>query len=75
MSPHSSPPKERLDASDFYWWFQPIRLLPADFHRATLPQKLSHVIRVEKMNAAFERVLETFQIKNLKDLQQELLKS
>ena len=34
-------------------------------------QKLSYVIRVEKMNAAFERVLETFQIENLKYLQRE----
>ena len=71
--PALTPPKERLDASDFYCWFQPIRLPPADFRLATLSQKLSYVIRVEKMNAAFERVLETFQIENLKDLQQEAL--
>ena len=33
----------------------------------------TRMIRVEKMNAAFERVLETFQIENLKDLQREAL--
>jgi len=44
-------------------------LPPAGFRLATLLQKLSYVIRVEKMNAAFERVLEMFQIENLKDLQ------
>ena len=59
---------------------QPIRLLPADFRLARFSHKLSHQNRVvnmaddvDKMNLAFDRVLESFKLKNLKDSQRDAL--
>ena len=75
-----SSPRERLDASVNHCWFQPMSSPPADFRLATLSHKLSYQNRVDKMaddvermHVAYERVLTTFNIKNLKDLQQEAL--
>ena len=55
-------------------------LPPADFRLAGLSHKLSHKNRVvkmaddiTKMNLAFERVLESFKLQNLKDSQREAL--
>ena len=73
MSPHSSPRNSGWRRLISIVGFSQSGLPPADFRLATLSQKLSYVIRVEKMNAAFERVLETFQIENLKDLRREAL--
>ena len=57
---------------------QPIRLLLADFRLAMLSHKLSYqnkmVDSVERLNAAYELVLVTFKIENLKGLQREALK-
>ena len=59
---------------------QPIRLPPADFRLARFFHKLSHQNRivniaddVDKMNLAFDRVLESFKLKNLKDSQRDAL--
>ena len=59
---------------------QPITLLPADFRLARFSHKLSHQNRVvnmaddvDKMNLAFDRVLESFKLKNLKDSQRDAL--
>ena len=80
MSPHSSPRKTAAGRVIFPLLVQPIRLPPADFRLARFSHKLSHQNRVvnmaddvDKMNLAFDRVLESFKLKNLKDSQRDAL--
>ena len=80
MSPHSSPRNSGWTRLISIVGFSQSGCRLQIFVWQTLSHKLSYDIRVfkmaddvEQMNAAFERVLETFQIDNLKDSQREVL--